>query len=572
MKSWFGLGKVIFLALVAMGSSAYLSVGTSPKPADKPNILWIVCEDISPFISAYGFKEVSTPNIDQLAREGVRYTNVFTTAGVCAPSRSSIITGMYPTSIGTQHMRTLGGGKYSAVQAYSAVVPDYVKCFPEYLRMNGYFCTNNEKQDYQFEAPVTAWDENSLNAGWRNRPAGKPFFSVFNLAITHESQLFMRQGDSLWVDPDKVTVPPIYPDTKAVRGDIARLYTNIEIMDSQVGKIIKMLKDDGLYDNTIIFFYSDHGGALPWMKREIIERGTHIPFIIRFPGMKNAGTVDDEMISEVDFAPTVLSLAGVEVPAYMQGQAFLGAQKSATPRKYCYAGRDRMDTEYDRVRSVRDNRYRYVYNYMPDKPYYQDIEYRKNIPMMKEILELKDEGKLPATTMAWFDTKPKEELYDEVNDPYDLHNLATDPDYQNKLVEMRAAFQNWTNKVGDLSGMSEKDMIKKMWNGADHPPATDTPEITRTSGGVQILCDTKGASIGYRVIRAGSDETTVMKPVQSWDFGVIFKPDIEGTEQPLPESWDVYKNNEVIHLNKGDTLKVNAMRIGFTPATVDFVY
>lgn len=566
--------KYFHSVLIAMLLLSFVTLTAlaQDNSGNKPNIVWIVCEDISPFLHTYGNNEVKTPNLDQLAKEGVKYTNVFTTAGVCAPSRSSIITGMYPMSIGTQHMRTLGGGKFSAVPGYSAVVPAYVKCFPEYLRMNGYFCTNNEKQDYQFEAPVTAWDENSLNAGWRNRPDDEPFFSVFNFAITHESQLFMREGDSLWVNPDKVTVPPIYPDTKTVRRGIARLFTNIEIMDSQVGQIIQMLKDDGLYDKTIIFFYSDHGGALPWMKREIIERGTHIPFIIRFPGGKGAGTVDDQMISEVDFAPTVLSLAGVKIPSYMQGQAFLGSQKAEQPRKYCYAARDRMDTEYDRVRSVRDDRYRYVYNYMPDKPYYQNIEYRKSIPMMKEILKLKDEGKLPPITNSWFGTKPVEELYDEVNDPYDLHNLADDPEYQDKLIELRAAFQNWTNTVGDKSSMPEKEMIKKMWNGQDHPPATATPEVTAVDDGVQISDATQGASIGYRIIKAGETEKPIMKPVESWDFGVIFRPALEGKEQPLPPLWEVYKDNEVIHLGKGDTLKINAMRIGYTAATLDYVY
>ena len=349
----------------------------------KPNIVWIVCEDISPYLSCYGNTIVKTPNLDQLAKEGVRYTHVYTTAGVCAPSRSSIITAMYQTSIGTQHMRTLNGAagaKYSPVQDYSAVIPDYVKCFPEYLRMNGYYCTNNEKQDYQFVPPVTVWDENGPAASWRNRPAGKPFFSVFNFFITHESQLFMRNNESLLVDTNKLDVPPFYPDTKIVRHDIARLFSNIERMDAQMGELIKMLKDDGLYDNTYIFFYSDHGGALPWMKREVLERGIHIPFIIRFPHSKNAGTMNDELINSVDFGPTVLSLAGIKIPSYVQGQAFLGTQKSKIPRKYIFAGRDRMDTEYDRVRAVRDKRYEYLYNYEPDKPYYQNIEFRLSIP------------------------------------------------------------------------------------------------------------------------------------------------------------------------------------------------
>ncbi len=207
----------------------------SPLPAQtQPNIIWIVCEDISPFIGSYGNREIKTPNIDRLAAEGIRYTGVYTTAGVCAPSRSSIITGMYQTSIGTQHMRTIGDPRYQPVPSYSAVIPDYVKCFPEWLRRAGYYCTNNQKQDYQFEPPVTVWDENSAAASYRNRPEGKPFFAVYNFAITHESMLFLRH-DSLLADTNTVTVPPIYPDTKTVRHDIARLFTNVKSWTGRLG-------------------------------------------------------------------------------------------------------------------------------------------------------------------------------------------------------------------------------------------------------------------------------------------------------------------------------------------------
>jgi N-sulfoglucosamine sulfohydrolase len=540
---------------------------------DKPNILWIVCEDISPYLSCYGNALVQTPNIDMLSREGVRYTHVYTTAGVCAPSRSSIITGVYQTSIGTQHMRTINGkmgAKYSPVQDYSALLPDYAKCFPEFLRMNGYYCTNNEKQDYQFIPPVTAWDENGPAASWRNRPAGKPFFSVFNLFITHESQLFTRNSESLLVDSNKIEVPPFYPDTKIVRHDMSRLFSNIERMDEQVGEIIKMLKDDGLYDNTIIFFYSDHGGALPWMKREVLERGIHIPMIIRFPKANDGGTVDDELISSVDFAPTVLSLAGVKIPSYMQGQAFLGDQKAKDPRKYIYAGRDRMDTEYDRVRAVRDKRYEYLYNYEPEKPYYQNIEYRLSIPMMKEFLQLRDEGKLDSVQMSWFKTKPVEELYDVEKDPNELHNLANDPDYRGKLLELRRAFNDWTKKVGDMGSIPEKEMIARWWNGKNEPPSTNAPHIIKTSGGLKISCDTKGASIGYLIVKPGKEKNET-HTITSWDYGIIFNPKLKNGQQvPAAPDWQVYKG-ETIHLNTGDTLKVNAMRIGYTATTTDYV-
>lgn len=534
----------------------------------KPNIVWIVCEDISPFISAYGNKEINTPNIDRLAKEGVKYNYVYTTAGVCAPSRSSIITGMYQTSIGTMHMRTIGDPKYQPVPSYSAVIPEYVKCFPEYLRKAGYYCTNNEKQDYQFIPPVTVWDENGPAASFQNRPKGKPFFSVFNLAITHESMLWIRK-DSFLVDPKKLSVPPIYPNTDTAREAIARLFTNIELMDKQVGEIVQMLKKDGLYDNTIIFFYSDHGGALPWMKREILERGTHIPFIIRYPGGKNAGTENNDLISSVDFAPSILSLAGIPVPSYMQGQAFLGPQKSNTPRKYVFAGRDRMDTEYDRVRMVKDRRYRYIYNYMPQKKYYQDIEFRLSIPLMKEIIQWRDEKKLNVVQASWFKTKPIEELFDVEKDPYELNNLVHDPLYADKLKEMRAAFQEWTKSVGDMASTPEAEMIKKMWNGNDMPSSTANPVVEKVSGGVKLSCETKGASIGYRIVKKNSPQPST-HIIKTWDFGLLYGTVKNGNQVPTTPSWNVY-NGEVILVDNSDTLKVNAMRIGYKAATIDYL-
>ncbi len=556
--------KYIIIILILIS----IEIHGQDKINTRPNILWIVCEDISPYIGAYGDDEVKTPNIDQLARDGIRYTHVYTVAGVSAPSRSGIITGMYPTSIGTQHMRTGGDPKYQPVPPYSAVIPEYVKCFPEYLRMAGYYCTNNEKQDYQFTPPVTVWDENGPAASFINRPADKPFFAVYNFFITHESQIFSRH-DSLLVDPASVTVPPIYPDTKTVRHDIARMLTNIERMDSEVGELLAMLKKDGAYDNTIIFFYSDHGGVLPWMKREILERGTHIPFVVRFPGNKDAGSVNDDLINSVDFAPTVLSLAGVTVPDYMQGQAFLGSQKSDTPRKYVFAARDRMDTEYDRVRMVRDKHFRYLYNYYPERPYYQNIEYRLGIPMMKELLKLRDEGKLDTIQSKWFSTKPVEELYDVDADPWETKNLVNDPKYRAKLNELREAFRKWNERVGDMGNMPEMEMVKKMWNGGDKPPVTEKPEIIKSGSGYKITCKTPGASVGYRIIKAEQPDKPVYHIIMTWDARFAFGFGKNGTRTPAVPSWNVY-SGEDIQLGQKDTLLVNAMRIGYKPAVIKY--
>lgn len=539
----------------------------------QPNIIWITCEDLSAdWLACYGDTYVKTPNLDQLAGESVKYTHAFTTAGVCAPSRAAIITGMYQTAIGAHQMRTLNGAwgaKYSPVQDYSAVIPTEVKCFPELLRTNGYYCSNNEKQDYQFEAPVTVWDEQGGFASWEGRKSGQPFFAIFNVFITHESQLFSRLKEPLEADPAKVTVPPFLPDTKTVRQDIARLYTNVQIMDRQVGEIIARLKSAGVYDDSYVFFYSDHGGMLPWTKREVLERGTHIPLLIKHPKGALAGRVDSHLVSSIDFAPTVLSLAGIRTPSHLNGQAFLGKYASKLPRQYVFAARDRMDTEYDRVRSVRDARYRYVFNYMPEKPYYQDIEFRTSIPSMKEILQLHDEGKLTGPTVNWFKTKPVEELYDVHADPFELHNLVNDPQHKSKLYEMRQAMEQWKSNIRDLGAIPEKEMISNMWEGKDKQPETSKPKIKVKGQKVFLSCSTPGASIGYRVVRAGQEKP--MRPYQSWDQGSINRPEQKGKNMMLPPVWSIYTSNSKIKLMSGDTLKVQAQRIGFAPSINEFV-
>lgn len=535
--------KIIPLLLITSCFFLTLSFQSSNDDFKKkhPNILWITVEDMSPqHLGCYGGKVAQTPNIDQLAREGVRYTNVFSTAGVCAPSRSAIITGMYQTSAGGHNMRTLNNAatsKSSPVPGYSAVIPEDARCFPEYLRKAGYYCTNNEKQDYQFEAPVTVWDENSKTADWRGRKTkNQPFFSIINLMTTHESQVFMREKEPLTVDPKQVQLLPFYPDNEIIRTDVARFLTNVETMDKQVGEIIQKLKADGLYDNTIIFFYSDHGDGLPFVKRELYDRGLKIPLLIRYPNGKDGGKVDDQLISFVDFAPTILSLANIPIPKYIQGQAFLGKQKSRQKRQYIYAARDRMDSEYDRVRAVSDGRFKYLKNYMPEKPYYQDIQYRLSQKSMVEILRLRDEGMLDEVQMYWFrKTKPDEELFDVHSDPYELHNLANDSQYQDKLVELRKKHLDWINTYGDLGAIPEKELIAKWWDGKNGPSKTQTPIIEHKKGKIIISCTTKGASIAYK---------------KHWN----------------EKSWEVYQ--QPIQGMAGDSLYVVAQRIGFEQSDV----
>ncbi|MBG7629139.1 MAG: sulfatase [Bacteroidetes bacterium] len=487
-----------------------LSVVQVFAQTQKPNILWIVCEDISPTLSMYGDNTAKTPTLDQLAKESTVYHNAFAPVGVCAPTRSSIITGMYPTSIGTMNMRTgkdvmsWGARKYeaeipitdlegNAIRQYSAVIPSEVKCFTEYLRADGYYCTNNQKTDYQFAAPITAWDENNAKAHWRNTPKGMPFFSVFNIGITHESQLWKQTG-ALTVDPKTVPVPPYLQDTELARNNIARHYSNVELMDIEVGKLIKQLKADGLYDNTIIMFYSDHGGPLPRQKRAILDSGLKVPFMVK--GLKNSekGSTD-RLISFTDLAPTILSLANIKPPKYMDGEAFLGTYK-VKPRKYIYGSSDRFDESTDRIRAIRNKRFLYLRNYFPEKIKYKEIGYRRNIPMMNELLELKEQQQLTEVQLDWFNTKTTEELYDCEKDPHNLINLAQNPAYKELLNTFRKENLNRIQQFPDLGLIPEAQLIDIMWPNFEQP-TTNEVKVAEKAGTIQLKSSTKGASIAY---------------------------------------------------------------------------
>lgn len=479
----------------------------------RPNILMLVCEDMSPHLGCYGDSLVRTPNIDRLANEGVRYTRMFSTAGVCAPSRSTLITGMYQTSIGTHNMRTLGeASKPINLKSYSRVLPPEVKCYSEYMRAAGYYCTNNEKTDYQFEPPITAWDESSKKAHWKNRAdKQQPFFSIFNFNVTHESQVWVRAKEPMEIDPSKVMVPPYYPNTPTVRNDIARFLSNVNEMDRQVGEIIKQLEEEGLLDKTIIVFYSDHGDGLPYVKREVTNRGIHVPFIIRYGDKHAAGTTDDDLHSFVDLSASMLSIAGIPVPIHMQGETFLGNAIPKNPRKYIFAARDRLDTEYDRVRSVRDKRFQYLRNYFPEKPYYMNVNYRKSQSMMVEMLKLKEEGKLSPIQMRWFLPKGvTEELYDLENDPFQLNNLAKSDKYKEKLQELSNVLINWISKVGDLGAMPEKEMVEAQWPRGIQP-ITEMPTLKKNALTYVLNCTTDGASIAYKIIDKDQKESTGWK-------------------------------------------------------------
>ena len=484
-----------FLQSSSLLTSGLLFSRNLPAAGDKqPNILWISAEDISPDLGCYGDSYASSPNVDKLATQGVRFTRCFSICGVCAPSRTASITGMYPTTIGAMHMRS------------RAVPPPEVKCFPEYLRAAGYYCTNNSKTDYQFEPPFTAWDESSSKAHWRSRSKDQPFFAVFNLTVSHESSIRMpesrreRGGDrvppGMRHDPAKAELPPYYPDTPLVRKDWATYHDNITAMDMQAADILRQLEDDGLADDTIVFFWGDHGRGLPRAKRWIYDSGLQVPLIVRWPGVIEPGSVEENLVSFIDFGPTVLSLAGVDVPAHMQGRPFLGGRK-APPREYIYAARDRMDEAYELIRAVRDKRYKYLRNYMPEVTYAQHISYMDEMPTMQEWRRLHAEGKLEGPQKLFFsETKPVEELYDTEADPHEVDNLAESPAHQQVLLRLRAEHEHWRKETNDLGLIPEPELMERMRPGSKYE-TTATPEISQSGSGVKITCATEGASIGY---------------------------------------------------------------------------
>ncbi|MEZ4703158.1 MAG: sulfatase [Rhodothermales bacterium] len=513
------LAALVFSAGCATHTPESAATHPVQQLAFRPNILWLVAEDLSPIIPPFGDSTVVTPTLSRLAAEGVRYTHVFSPSGVCAPSRAAIATGMYQNHIGAMHMRTGGDPRWfpPGLIPYEAVPPAEVKMHSQYLREAGYYTTNNAKEDYQFKAPVTAWDESSNRAHWRDRKPGQPFFAIFNFGVTHESQVWARQRDSLWVDADlDVPVPPYLPSTEAGLRDIRQVYSNIKTMDFQVGEVLKQLEADGLLDSTIVVWYADHGGPLPRQKRLLYDSGMRLPLIIRYPNQWRAGEVDDRLISFIDFKPTLLSMAGIEPPSYEDGQAFEGPYATEPPRTYVHGAADRFDEQYDMIRAVRDHRFKYLRNFQPEKPYYLPVAYREQMGIMKELLRMRDAGELNEYQAQWFrTTKDPEELFDTETDPFELHNLAGDPAYADKLAELRAECDRWMSEIHDLGLVPEIDFVESIWPGGVQPE-TAAPAGQWAGTQLTLRSATEGANIGYQLLAA--DEA----PGKRWD--VYVKP------------------------------------------------
>ncbi len=455
------LTAAIALAIALPDATRPANAAAQP---DRPNILWITCEDLSPVLGCYGDAFATTPHIDRLAEQGVRYSHAYATASVCTPARSCLITGVFASSLGSQHLRG------------PVPLADDVRCFSQILREAGYYCTNNVKEDYNFPKPQGTWDDSSKTAHWRNRQRkpGQPFFAVFNLMTTHQSRirfderafatLTRRLTDHERHDPDQVPLPPYYPDTPVVRRDMARLYDMVTAMDKQVGDLLSQLEQDGLADDTIVFFYSDHGTGMPRHKRWLYDSGLHVPLIVRLPDKYRRlapaapGDVVDRLVSFVDFAPTVLSLAGLAIPRCMQGSPFLG-DKAARPRRYVVAIRDRVDEVYEMSRAVRDARYKYIRNVMPHRPRMPYSTFSERTPTRKELRRLAAAGELSGPAkLLMAPTKPAEELYDTHADPHELHNLAGSPEHRTTLERFRGVLHAWMIDTRDTGLLAEADM------------------------------------------------------------------------------------------------------------------
>ncbi len=440
---------LLSLFLVIYASSASYSLLAQEE---LPNILWITSEDNSPFLGCYGDTYATTPNLDRLAEQGILYENAFATAPVCAPARSSLITGVYPPSMGTQHMRSRND------------IPERIRFYPAFLKDKGYYCTNNSKTDYNIGNVQDVWDESSREATYRNRAEGQPFFAIFNLTVSHESSIHQSiPSDELRHDPDKAPVPPYHPATPEMRHDWAQYYDKVEDMDTQVGEILARLEADGLADNTIVFYYSDHGGILGRSKRYLFESGLRVPLIIRFPekyrhlAPGDPGTRLDRIVSFIDFPPTLLSLAGIPKPGFMQGKVFLGPYDEEE-RDYAYSFRGRMDEVIDMSRSIRDKRYRYTFNYMPHRMYGQYLEYLWRAPSMPSWEAAYAAGSCNPAQSAFWEPKPVEELYDTWVDPHNIYNLADDPHFAEVLGRMRKAARDWSLEIRDAGFLAEAEM------------------------------------------------------------------------------------------------------------------
>ncbi len=434
----------------------------------KPNIIWITSEDNSKhYMKLFDEHGVATPNIESLAEQGVVFTRAFSNAPVCSAARSTLISGCYGPRIASHYHR----------KAKIVPMPDSIEMFPAYLKKAGYYTTNNSKEDYNIQKGEGVWDESSKNASWRNRAEGQPFFHVQNFLTTHESRMFFTvedmQSEDTLADRNSCFIFPTHPNTEVFKYSNARYRDKIVTLDNQIGEMLDKLKEDGLMENTFIFYYGDHGGVLPGSKAYLMEVGLHVPLVVYIPEKYKdlvnieRGTKNDAFVSFIDFGATVLNLAAAEIPDGIDGSPFLGKDISAAnlkARNETYGYADRFDEKYDMVRSVRVDNYKYIRNYQPFNFDGLWNDYRYKQMGYREWLEMFKKDELNEAQSLFFETKEPEALYNLENDPFEINNLAASPEYREMLAKMREKLDTWVKDMPDLAFYPEHYLIKNAFN------------------------------------------------------------------------------------------------------------
>lgn len=442
------MNRRIFMKTVSTGAIALSLQNTAcslfKRSNERPNILWIIAEDMSPHFGYNGEKAVDTPNVDKLADEGTVFSNMYVTCPVCSPCRSALITGMYQTTIGAHNHRS------SSTPESAIHLPENIKTIPDLFKENGYFTCNIAKDlkwykpgktDYNF---VYNFDKLYDSTDWKDRKPGQPFFAQIQL---QGGKARNAKFDKM-VDPNKIKLPPYYPNDPVILDDWSKYLNTVMKTDKEVGIIIERLKKEKALENTIIFFITDHGISHARGKQFLYDEGTKVPFIVWGPKWVKSGVVRDELTVHIDMAATSLYFAGVEIPEYMESRPLFG--KNAKPREYVVSARDRCDETEDRIRSVRKGNYKYIRNFHPNRPYLQPCVYKDYKGIIKRLRELYSQGELNEyQSLIMAENRPKEELYDLSKDPFELTNLAGNPVHKKKLVELRSILEKWINKTDD---------------------------------------------------------------------------------------------------------------------------
>ena len=511
--------------------SFFLVLFSSINAQQKPNFLWLVCEDQSLFFTPYGDTNANTPNINQLAEDGVVFDNCFSTSPVCAPGRSSLITGMHPTTIGSQNMRAYKSGKegknpHNNLPFYSPVPKRKVQFFTEILRADNYYCSNNSKEDYNMECSPLAWDESSPNAHWRNRKDNQPFFAVFNFHQSHESNIWKKETAHSEEALNAFHLPGIFPNSELIKRDFLTNYKNIEKLDEQIGALIQQLKQDSLYDNTIIFFFSDHGGPFPGYKRSIHDLGIQCPFIAKWDTV-SSGKRNPQLVSFVDFAPTVLDAAGIITEYKMEGVSFYKSNQ----RDYIFAGTDRFDELKTKTRCIRTKKYKLIFNVDTGFSSGGTVKFRDQMTTMQVLYNYKDNDGLSTYFKKWFASpKPRYELYDIELDPFECRNLVNDTLYRSVFLNLKKELHKWIAS-SEYGTIDEKSMVLEMLGTGMNQPELNRPTVEKINGGVVVQSTNNMASIGWR--RTGTrkwnmyTKHSIIQPQGDFDvilFQVGYKP------------------------------------------------